>query len=138
MAVVVLVVAVGLLAVTAPIAAAGGYGVFVNCASRGAYVPLVRPRTCRLLGLPRGGDDESLFTSLRWSGWGTGIAVARGRYHIRHREAVRGRLVFRTIWERVALARVRRGCDGRLYYTEVDYAEGGSAGLSSRCVQASG
>jgi hypothetical protein len=72
-------------------AAAGGAGqVFVNCQTFESggfhYHASVRPSTCVFQGLPSSGANEWKLSNLRWSGWGTSIAVATGLYQYRHGE----------------------------------------------------
>jgi hypothetical protein len=112
----------------APTAKAGGSQVFVNCqtfaSGRFVYHASVHPSSCTFQGLPNGGAKEWTFTKLRWSGWGTTIAVATGLYHYRHGEYKDGKLVFPTVTTRVVLSRIRTGCGGRRFYTSVGDGEG--------------
>jgi len=115
---------------------AGGGQVFVNCQTFGsggfAYHASLRPSACVFQGLPSSGATEWKFTSLRWSGWGTSIAVATGLYHYRHGEYRNGKFVYPIVSERIALSRIRTGCDGRRYYTTASGGEGSNR-LSAGC-----
>jgi hypothetical protein len=106
---------------------AGGSQVFVNCQTfehgRFAYNASVRPSACVFQGLPPSGSKEWKITSLRWSGWGTSIAVATGLYHYRHGEYKEGKFVYPIVKTRVVLSRIRTGCGGRRFYTSVGDGE---------------
>jgi hypothetical protein len=52
---------------------------------------------------------------LRWSGWGTSIAVATGLYHYRHGEYRDGRLVYPVVSTRIVLSRIRVRRAARLH-----------------------
>jgi hypothetical protein len=109
-------------------AAAGGAGqVFVNCQTFESggfhYHASVRPSTCVFQGLPSSGANEWKLSNLRWSGWGTSIAVATGLYHYRHGEYRNGKLVYPVVPTRIVLFRIRVGCDGRRYYTSTSEGE---------------
>jgi len=122
-----LVVIAGLVVPAARIAAAGGGQVFVNCEvfvrNNFSYRPSVRPRTCTMQGLPISGAREWKLSKLRWSGWGTGSAVATGLYHYRHGVERGGKLIYPVVPLRIALFRIRTGCDGRRYYTRATAGE---------------
>lgn len=115
---------------------AGGAQVFVNCQTfehgRFAYNASVSPSACVFQGLPPSGSKEWKFTGLRWSGWGTSIAVATGLYHYRHGEYKEGKLVFPVVSTRVVLSRIRTGCGGRRFYTSVGDGEGSNR-LADTC-----
>jgi hypothetical protein len=106
---------------------AGGGEVFVNCqtftSGHFVYHASVRPSTCVFQGLPSSGATEWTVSSLRWSGWGTSIAVATGLYHFRHGEYRDGKLVYPVVPTRIVLFRIRVGCDGRHYYTSASEGE---------------
>lgn len=106
---------------------ASGGEVFVNCQTFESggfhYYASVRPSTCVFQGLPSVGVNEWKLSNLRWSGWGTSIAVATGLYHYRHGEYRDGKLVYRVVPTRIALFRVRVGCHGRRYYTSASEGE---------------
>jgi hypothetical protein len=110
--------------------------VFVNCQTFGSagfgYQASLRPSACVFQGLPNGGSKEWKLSSLRWSGWGTSIAVASGLYHYRHGEYLHGRFVYPVVSTRIVLSRIRVGCDGRRYYTSVSDGEGTNR-LSASC-----
>lgn len=110
-----------------PTAKAGSSQVFVNCEmfSRGrfSYDASSRPATCTFQGLPNSGATEWRFSSLRWSGWGTAIAVATGLYHYRHGEYKDGKFVYPVVSQRIVLSRIRTGCDGRRFYTSASDGE---------------
>lgn len=114
----------------------GGGGVVVNCQTFGSggfgYHPSVRPTSCVFQGLPPSGSKEWKLSSLRWSGWGTSIAVATGLYHYRHGEYREGKLVYPVVSTRIVLSRIRVGCDGRRYYTSVSDGEATNR-LSASC-----
>jgi hypothetical protein len=74
-------------------------------------------------GLPSSGANEWKLSNLRWSGWGTSIAVATGLYHYRHGEYRDGKLVYPVVPTRIVLSRIRVGCDGRRYYTSTSEGE---------------
>ena len=115
---------------------AGGGEVFVNCQTFGSggfhYHTSVRPSTCVLQGLPSVGANEWKLSNLRWSDWGTSIAVATGLYHYRHGEYRDGRFVYPVVSTRIVLSRIRVGCDGRRYYTSASEGEESNR-LSASC-----
>lgn len=106
---------------------ASGGEVFVNCQTFGSggfhYHASVRPSTCVLQGLPSAGANEWKLSNLRWSAWGTSIAVATGLYHYRHGEYRDGKLVYPVVPTRIVLSRIRVRCDGRRYYTSASEGE---------------
>jgi hypothetical protein len=108
-------------------ARSGSSQVFVNCESfeRGRFVyhARIRPSSCTLQGLPNTGAKEWKLSSLRWSGWGTTIAVATGLYHYRHGEYKEGKLVYPEVSTRIVLSRIRTGCEGRRFYTSAGDGE---------------
>jgi len=121
-----------------PAASAGSNDgpVLVNCQTFGSgdfhYHASVRPSACVFQGLPPGGAKEWKVTSLRWSGWGTTVAVATGLYHYRHGEYREGKFVYPEVSTRIVLSRIRVGCHGRRYYTSVGDGEATNR-LSASC-----
>ncbi len=111
----------------APGTAEAGGRVFVNCEAfeRGVFVfhASVQPSSCTLQGVPPVGYKDWILSGLRWSGWGTSIAVATGLYHYRHGEYKDGKLVYPVVPTKVVLSRIRTGCDGRRYYTSASEGE---------------
>ena len=101
--------------------------IFVNCQTFGSggfgYHASVRPSACVFQGLPNSGAKEWKLTSLRWSGWGTAIAVATGLYHYRHGEYEEGKFVYPVVSTRIVLSRIRTGCGGRRFYTSAGDGE---------------
>jgi hypothetical protein len=121
------VAAIGLASAGSVSANAGGGQVFVNCQTFGtggfAYRASVRPSVCVFQGLPASGAKEWNVTSLRWSDWGTSIAVAMGLYHYRHGEYKEGKFVYPVVPIRIVLSRIRTGCGGHRFYTRVGDGE---------------
>ncbi len=92
-----------------------GSRVFVNCLTYFAktrtvgFVARVRPRRCDVQGEPEYNANLLPAGEMRWSGWGRSTTLGRG-------------VVVPTkgggrIGLRMRLYRIRRGCQGRRYYT---------------------
>jgi hypothetical protein len=96
--------------------------VFVNCGPRvdtsSAVVARQHPRKCNIWGEPPNIANLRLLRRMRWSAWGTASAVASGRL-LNAQPGMGGPTSYPV---RVRLFRIRRGCDGRLYYTRAQAA----------------
>lgn len=97
--------------------------VFINCGPRvalasSAIVARQHPRKCDIWGEPPNVANLRLLRRARWSGWGTDSAVANGRL-LNTQPGMGGPASYPA---RVRLFRIRRGCDGRRYYTRVQVA----------------
>lgn len=122
-----LVASAALAACAVPAAAAPG-DFRVACLTSAGDVARARPGTCVILGLGFGDAGYFALRNLRWTGWGTPSAAARGV----HLSVGFETEVVTRIPARVTLGRLRRGCDGRRWYTAVRVSLNGGRPLGMR------
>lgn len=100
----------------------------VACLTRDGDTGRAKPGTCVILGLGFGDAGYHALRNLRWTGWGAPTATARG---IHMSVGFETEAVTR-IPARVTLGRLRRGCDGRRWYTSVRVSLNGGRPLGMR------
>lgn len=118
---------------------AGGT-VYVNCWHQapgptfsGYFVARAYPRTCTIWGSPEDLANENVLRHLQWRSWGGATTTLTGQMRNTH-PGMGGPL-----WTAVTarLSRIRRGCDGDLFYTRMTFPHSDAAPerLSDACEQ---
>jgi hypothetical protein len=104
--------------------------VYINCypvsssVAFPAFLPRQHPSLCHIYGEPENEAHHLGLARAHWSHWGTSSATASGRALNNH-PGMGGPA---SVPVQVRLYRIRRGCNGRLYYTRVEIKRGSSTG----------